>query len=198
MVSEDVCNMFPYSRHILQLLHKQVEFLESLSLSFMTQDMCDFTTHPLVISSENDECNKLFLNLVIKAYSMCTLKLNILDNWDSGTVTVEQVFLPEKEAKDVLFVKLTHKKLNYKDVVTDYVSSIQCAILLDHISIVINDGLSKPYTVSKVGHIPPSFSAMFALIDWFNVVFCTNTYNCYPRIRKFINVRDLYLFSSLL
>ena len=78
---------------------------------------------------------------------MCAPKLNMFDNWDSVTVTIEQIFLPDKEAKDLIFMKSTHKKLNYKYVVTDYFSSIQCAILLDHTNTAVKNDLIEPYIV---------------------------------------------------
>ena len=86
---------------------------------------------------------------------MCAPKFNMLDNWDTDTVPVDKVLLPTIEANDILLMKLTLKKSNYKDAVTEYLSSNLYTILLDNICIVINNGLSKPYIVPKVGHPPP-------------------------------------------
>ena len=87
------------------------------------------------------------------------------------------MFLPTKKGKDVLFMKLIVQKLNYKDTSTVYVSSNLCTILLDHICTVVNNGISKPYTVPNVGHTPPSLSFMLALKYGFSMVFYTNTHN---------------------
>ena len=97
-------------------------------------------------------------------------------------------------------MKLTHKKLNYKDAGTEYLSSIQCAILLDPICTVIENFLSKSYIVPKVDHTPtPSLSVMFTLKDRFSIVFYTNTHNGQSmnyEIHKCMGIRLILKFGT--
>ena len=86
--------------------------------------MCNFTTHPLRVATESDECKEHLNDLEFHANSICASKLNMLDNWDLEIVTADKVFLPNKKDKDVRFMKLIPKKLSYKDVTTDYFSPI--------------------------------------------------------------------------
>ena len=51
--------------------------------------MCNFAAHSLCVASESDKCKEQLKDLEIKEYRMCAPKLNILTNWDSGTVYVE-------------------------------------------------------------------------------------------------------------
>ena len=80
MVSQDVSIVFSYSRYILQLFYKKIDFLEYLSLSYMTRDMSNFTAHPLLVSSESAECNEQLNNLELRVNNICAPKLNILLN----------------------------------------------------------------------------------------------------------------------
>ena len=84
----------------------------------------------------------------------------MIANWDPETVAIDKVIFSNKEASDVLFMKLTKKKLTYKDVVTEYFSSNLSTLLSDHINSVVKNSLSKPYIVPKVDYPPPLYSRL--------------------------------------
>ena len=154
MVFPDISIVLPYSRHILQLSYKKIDFLENWSLSYITRDICNFIAQSLFVSTESDECKEQLNDLEFRVNNKCAPKLNMLDNWDIESVAIDKVFLPTKKYVDVLFMKLTQKKLNYKDAVTEYLSSNLCTIILDNICTVVKNGLSIPYTGPKVDYTP--------------------------------------------
>ena len=91
--------------------------------------------------------------------------------------------------------------LNDKNVVTEYLSILQCRLLLDHITTVIHNGLSNHYKVSKVDVIPSSLSVIFKFEDGFIVVSYNNTYSDQSTsftIHKYSKIRLILKFVMTL